>query len=73
MRWLRPLLLLSLWMPVSALGLEYDVIAYHDVRDDVAGEYDSDRYAISTEHLIAHFRWLQQTASHANHRRVTCR
>jgi biofilm PGA synthesis lipoprotein PgaB len=61
MRWLRPLLLLSLWMPVSALGLEYDVIAYHDVRDDVAGEYDSDRYAISTEHLIAHFRWLQQT------------
>jgi biofilm PGA synthesis lipoprotein PgaB len=60
MRSLRTLLLLALWMPVSALSQEYDVIAYHDVRDDVAGEYDSDRYAVSTEHLIAHFRWLRQ-------------
>ena len=60
MRWLRYLLLISLAVPVPALGLEYDVIAYHDVRDDVAGEYDRDHYAISTEHLIAHFRWLRQ-------------
>jgi biofilm PGA synthesis lipoprotein PgaB len=61
MRWLPYLLLLALAMPVPALGLEYDVIAYHDVRDDVAGEYDADRYAISTEHLIAHFRWLRHS------------
>ena len=59
MRWPH-FLLLAFIMPLPALGLEYDVIAYHDVRDDVAGEYDTDRYAVSTEHLIAHFRWLQQ-------------
>ncbi len=60
MRWPIYLLLLAFMMPVPALGLEYDVIAYHDVRDDVAGEYDPDRYAISTENLVAHFRWLRQ-------------
>lgn len=59
MRWPH-FLLLAFIMPLPALGLEYDVIAYHDVRDDVAGEYDADRYAISTEHLIAHFRWLRR-------------
>lgn len=35
------------------------VISYHDVRDDVAGSVDPDRFAISTERLIAHFEWLR--------------
>ncbi|MDZ7778447.1 MAG: poly-beta-1,6-N-acetyl-D-glucosamine N-deacetylase PgaB [Gemmatimonadota bacterium] len=35
------------------------VISYHDVRDDVSGSVDPDRFAISTEHLIAHFEWLR--------------
>jgi biofilm PGA synthesis lipoprotein PgaB len=60
MGWPRFLLLLAFMVPMPALGVEYDVIAYHDVRDDVAGKYDADRYAISTEHLVAHFRWLRQ-------------
>ena len=59
MRRLRYLLLIALAMPASALSVEYDIIAYHDVRDDVVGEYDSDPYAVSTDHLLAHFRWLR--------------
>lgn len=61
MRRLRYLLLIALAMPASALSLEYDIIAYHDVRDDVVGEYDSDPYAVSTDHLLAHFRWLRRS------------
>ncbi len=33
--------------------------AYHDVRDNVTDGQDPDRYAISTENLIAHFSWLR--------------
>src|SRR5690606_36779257 len=36
------------------------VIAYHDVRDDVAGDVDRDAYAISTRNLVAHFQWLRE-------------
>ena len=60
MRRLHFLLLVAFMMPVSAFGLDYDIIAYHDVRDDVAGQYDADAYAVSTIHLLAHFRWLRQ-------------
>ena len=41
-------------------GLEFDVIAYHDVRDEVSGDFDLDQYAISTTNLIDHFTWLRQ-------------
>jgi biofilm PGA synthesis lipoprotein PgaB len=58
MRWLT-LLVVFLALPVRAAGLDYQVIAYHDVRDDVAGDYDPDQFAVSTGHLIAHFRWLR--------------
>ena len=35
------------------------VLAYHDVRDDVALQGDRDPDATSTDHLIAHFDWLK--------------
>jgi len=35
------------------------IVAYHDVRDAVVGDYDNDQYAVSTGNLIAHFRWLK--------------
>ena len=36
------------------------VIAYHDVRDDVTGDYDPDQYAVSTRNLILQFTWLRE-------------
>jgi biofilm PGA synthesis lipoprotein PgaB len=38
---------------------EFQVIAYHDVRDHVRERVDADQYAISTRHLIDHFTWLR--------------
>lgn len=38
---------------------EFQVIAYHDVRDYVQELVDPDQYAISTRHLIDHFTWLR--------------
>jgi poly-beta-1,6-N-acetyl-D-glucosamine N-deacetylase len=37
----------------------YQVLAYHDVRDHVNGNYDQDQYAVSTKNLIDHFNWLK--------------
>ena len=34
-------------------------LGYHDVRDNLAINYDPDQYAVTSEHLAAHFRWLQ--------------
>ncbi len=39
-------------------GQSFVAISYHDVRDDVTGDYDPDQYAVSTRNLAAHFRWL---------------
>jgi len=58
MRWLPLILLLSL--PLSATAVEYDIISYHDVLDTVPNSGNVDRYAVSAEHLVAHFRWLQE-------------
>ena len=52
-------LLMFLAMPVMASEPAYRVIAYHDVRDDVAGDYDPDQFAVSTNNLIAQFTWLR--------------
>ena len=38
---------------------DFTVLAYHDVRDRVAGNYDPDQYAIATANLIDHFTWLR--------------
>lgn len=36
------------------------ILAYHDIRDQVADSGDADPYAISTERLVAHFDWLSE-------------
>ena len=38
----------------------FHVLAYHDVRDSVSGDYDADQYAVSTRNLIDHFTWLRK-------------
>jgi poly-beta-1,6-N-acetyl-D-glucosamine N-deacetylase len=35
------------------------VLSYHDVADDVAGDLDPDRFAVSTERLVEHFEWFR--------------
>lgn len=57
MRWLPMLVFFAL--PTLASELPYRVIAYHDVRDEVAGDFDPDQYAVSTRHLIEQFTWLR--------------
>ncbi len=57
MRWLPLLLLFAL--PSYADELRYRALAYHDVRDDVAGDYDPDQYAVSTQSVIDQFTWLR--------------
>jgi len=52
-------LLMFLALPVMASEPAYQVIVYHDVKDDVAGDYDPDQYAVSTNNLIAQFTWLR--------------
>ncbi len=36
----------------------FQVLSYHDVRDDLEGDLDPDRFAVSTERLIEHIEWL---------------
>ena len=36
------------------------VISYHDVRPDLEGELDPDRYAVSTPRLVEHFEWFRE-------------
>jgi biofilm PGA synthesis lipoprotein PgaB len=59
---MRRLLALLLLLPLLALAEEssLQVIAYHDVRDDVTGDYDPDQYAVSTRNLILQFTWLRE-------------
>ena len=58
-RHLTLLLLLIPWAPLSAESPVVVGIAYHDVRDEVARRGDRDEYAVSAEHLAAHFMWLR--------------
>jgi biofilm PGA synthesis lipoprotein PgaB len=52
-------------LPALAGELPYQVIAYHDVRDHVAADYDPDQYAVSTAGLIDQFTWLRDNGFHA--------
>ena len=52
-------------LPALAGELPYRVIAYHDVRDHVAADYDPDQYAVSTASLIDQFTWLKDNGFHA--------
>lgn len=50
-----------LWVQLASAELPaIPIIAYHDVRDSVALDYDADQFAISTRNLIEHFAWLRQ-------------
>jgi biofilm PGA synthesis lipoprotein PgaB len=51
-------------VPADAGAQTFDVLAYHDVRDDVSGDFDADQYAVSTRHLIDHFTWLKENGFH---------
>jgi biofilm PGA synthesis lipoprotein PgaB len=59
---MRRLLALLIFLPVFALAeeLSVHVIAYHDIRDDVVGNYDPDQHAVSTRNLITQFTWLRE-------------
>jgi biofilm PGA synthesis lipoprotein PgaB len=59
MRWLLPLLLVSLQAVAAESSLR--VVAFHDVRDEVAGDYDPDQYAVSTARLISYFTWIRDS------------
>ena len=52
------LFMLSLLALTAHAGQSFIAIAYHDVRHDVAADYDPDQLAVSTQHLAAHFAWL---------------
>jgi len=57
MRFLPILLFLAL--PAMASEPSYQVIAYHDIKDEVLGDYDPDQYAVSTRNFIAQMAWLR--------------
>lgn len=53
------LLALMVWGSAAGSEQAFHVLAYHDVRDVVHGDYDPDQYAISTGNLIDQFTWLR--------------
>lgn len=57
--WLRLCGALLLLVVVAAPAHALVVLSYHDVRDQVDGELDPDRVAISTRHIVDHFEWLK--------------
>ncbi len=53
-------ILAILWLsPAGADDSVLHAVAYHDVRDRVARDFDSDQYAVSAENLVSHFSWLR--------------
>ena len=40
------------------------ILSYHDVRPDVQGPVDADRYAVSTDRLVEHFDWFLAEGFH---------
>lgn len=64
---MRILAILSLCLPLLGLSLaaradinggDFQVLCYHDVRDDPRDE--PDRYTVSTSQLVQHFSWLKE-------------
>jgi biofilm PGA synthesis lipoprotein PgaB len=58
--------LILLFLSLSAIADEpsFQVISYHDIRDDVAGDFDADQYAVSTRNLMEQFTWLRDNDFH---------
>ncbi|MES2547552.1 MAG: poly-beta-1,6-N-acetyl-D-glucosamine N-deacetylase PgaB [Pseudomonadota bacterium] len=48
----------------SADTQPFQVLCYHDVRDNVDGDLDADSTAISSKNLARHFAWLQAHGYH---------
>lgn len=48
----------------SAEMQQFQVLSYHDVRDNVDGDLDADSTAISSKNLARHFAWLQAHGYH---------
>jgi len=60
-----PLLFIFLFTGLFVHGAEtFQVLCYHDVRDDVLDNYDPDSGAVSTTRLISHFAWLKDHGYH---------
>ena len=51
---------LLLQLPVQATSYSFQSLCYHDVRDDVYKNLDSDSGAMSTDRLIGHFSWFKE-------------
>lgn len=48
-------------MPTDLPELDgFQVLSYHDVRDDITDDLDPDRFSVSTEQLVQHFEWLKE-------------
>jgi biofilm PGA synthesis lipoprotein PgaB len=47
-----------------AQSRDFLALCYHDVRDDVAGQYDPDTNAVSTYQLFRHFAWFKDHGFH---------
>lgn len=63
----RLMVVLSVFFLLSGFGFAsetFQVLCYHDVRDDVSEHYDPDEMAVSTHRLIAHFAWLKEHGYH---------
>ena len=56
---LLPLLLIAAF-PAFGEVPDIHVLAYHDIRDDVAEDFDPDQFAVSTAKLIDQFTWLRE-------------
>jgi len=62
---IRLLLALAVVVPAPLVrAATFHVLAYHDVRDSVSGDFDADQYAVSTRNLIDHFTWLKENGFH---------
>lgn len=47
-----------------AAAQTFDVLSYHDVKDQVDGDLDQDTTTLSTQNLARHFAWLQAHGYH---------
>ncbi|MDX1762726.1 MAG: poly-beta-1,6-N-acetyl-D-glucosamine N-deacetylase PgaB [bacterium] len=63
--WFLAIIIVGLLSPAPVLGKEtFIAISYHDVRDDLVSDLDTDRVAVGTANLIAQFSWLQEHGYH---------
>jgi len=45
-------------LPPAPPATTFQVLSYHDVRDDLSDDLDPDRFAVSTPRLVEHIEWL---------------